>query len=223
MSSETNTAAVPTALVDVQGDKRWINLHEHNVAEANEKEPEVLFVGDSIIQQMTQYDVWNELFEPLHSLNFGIGGDQTQHLLWRLQNGSLDNIKPKVIVLLVGTNNHDHTAEETFGGIEAIIKYTTDKIPSARLIVMGVLPRGRYPNRLRDKLKIINDSLGSLLNTKPKKYPTAELFDASSDFIQEDGRISHLDMFDYLHLTKEGYRKVCEPLKDRIDEILLEK
>lgn len=107
--------------------------------------------------------------------------------------------------------------QEVFGKLYKL--YIVSTISSSK----AVLPRGRFPNRLRDKFKSINDSLGALLNTKPKKYPAAELFDATRDFIQEDGRISHLDMYDYLHLTKEGYRKICEPLKDRIDEILLEK
>ncbi|XP_038065274.1 platelet-activating factor acetylhydrolase IB subunit alpha1-like [Patiria miniata] len=220
MSSETNTAAIPAAPEDVQGDKRWINMHERYVNEAKEKEPEVLFVGDSLIQLMTQNQVWTDLFEPLHSLNFGIGGDQTQHVLWRLQNGALDNIKPKVIVLLVGTNNHDHTADQTFEGIETIIKYITTKIPAAQLIVMAIPPRGQHPNKLRNKIKSINSSLAELLGTHPSKYPKAEYFDANSDFVIDDGTICHSDMYDYLHLTNQGYQKICEPLRERIDEVL---
>ncbi|XP_022086106.1 platelet-activating factor acetylhydrolase IB subunit gamma-like [Acanthaster planci] len=220
MSSETNTAAVPTACEDVQGDKRWINMHERYVADAKEKEPEILFVGDSLIQLMAQFQVWTDLFEPLHSLNFGIGADQTQHVLWRLQNGALDFIEPKVIVLQVGTNNHGHTADETFEGIEAIIKYITTKIPAAQLIVMAIPPRGQYPNKLRDKIKSINNSLARLLGEQPPKFPKAEYFDANGDFVIEDGTICHSDMYDYLHLTDKGYRKICEPLKERLDELL---
>ena len=65
--------------------------------ETKEREPEVLFVGDSLIAHLLYTDLWETVFEPLHPLNFGIGGDQTQHVLWRLENGELDNIKPKVI------------------------------------------------------------------------------------------------------------------------------
>ena len=67
-----------------------------------------MFIGDSLIQQMQNAPVWKELFEPLHCLNFGIGGDQTQNLLWRIENGELDfEIEPKIVVLLIGTNNHE--------------------------------------------------------------------------------------------------------------------
>jgi platelet-activating factor acetylhydrolase IB subunit beta/gamma len=71
--------------------------HQRFVMETKEREPEVLFVGDSLIAHLLYTDLWETVFEPLHPLNFGIGGDQTQHVLWRLENGELDNIKPKVI------------------------------------------------------------------------------------------------------------------------------
>lgn len=73
--------------------------HNRFLLESKEKEPEVLFIGDSIIQNMVHSDMWNKNFIPLHSLNFGIGGDQTQHVLWRIVNGELDHVSPKVCQL----------------------------------------------------------------------------------------------------------------------------
>lgn len=66
------------------------------MSEAKEKEPEVIMIGDSLIQHLEQLDYWNRVFAPMHTLNFGIGGDETQHVLWRISNGELDNVKPKV-------------------------------------------------------------------------------------------------------------------------------
>lgn len=66
------------------------------MSEAKEREPDVIMIGDSIIQKLQTCHIWDDLFEPLHCLNFGIGGDLTQGVLWRIQNGILDNIKPKV-------------------------------------------------------------------------------------------------------------------------------
>lgn len=74
----------------------YIFQHERHVSEAKEREPDVIMIGDSIIQKLQSSPIWNDLFEPLHCLNFGIGGDLTQGVLWRIQNGILDNIKPKV-------------------------------------------------------------------------------------------------------------------------------
>uniref|UniRef100_A0A0L8GP47 SGNH hydrolase-type esterase domain-containing protein n=1 Tax=Octopus bimaculoides TaxID=37653 RepID=A0A0L8GP47_OCTBM len=76
------------------------------------------------------------MFEPLHSLNFSIGGDQTQNLLWRICNGELNDIQPKIIVILVGTNNHDHTAEEVCEGIMKIAQTIAEKQPQSNIIVM---------------------------------------------------------------------------------------
>ncbi|XP_050548158.1 platelet-activating factor acetylhydrolase IB subunit alpha2-like [Daktulosphaira vitifoliae] len=91
-----NSCIIPCVPEDPQGDNRWMSQHERHVSEAKEREPDVILIGDSIIQQLQLRPIWNDLFEPLHCLNFGIGGDLTQGVLWRIQNGILDNIKPKV-------------------------------------------------------------------------------------------------------------------------------
>ncbi|XP_052346024.1 platelet-activating factor acetylhydrolase IB subunit alpha1-like isoform X7 [Oncorhynchus keta] len=144
MSSEdSNPAATPTPGVDTQGDGRWMSLHNHFVSNSKDKEPDVLFVGDSLVQLLYQFEVWRDLFSPLHALNFGVGGDATQHVLWRLSNGELGHISPKVVVLWVGTNNHGHTAEQICGGIMAIVQLIKDKLPKAyTLVLMNVVPSG---------------------------------------------------------------------------------
>nr|KAF6438553.1 platelet activating factor acetylhydrolase 1b catalytic subunit 2 [Molossus molossus] len=136
---DANPAAIPHAAEDVQGDDRWMSQHNRFVLDCKDKEPEVLFVGDSMVQLMQQYEIWRELFSPLHALNFGIGGDTTRHVLWRLKNGELENIKPKVIVVWVGTNNHENTAEEVAGGIEAIVQLINTRQPQAKIIVLDTM------------------------------------------------------------------------------------
>ncbi|XP_055004726.1 platelet-activating factor acetylhydrolase IB subunit beta isoform X2 [Boleophthalmus pectinirostris] len=136
MSGDENPAAVPKPVEDVQGDARWISQHTRFVQECKDAEPDVLFIGDSMIQLMQQYDIWRELFSPLHALNFGIGGDTTCNVLWRVQNGELENIRPKVVVLWVGTNNHEHTAEQVAGGVMAIAQFLATRLPKAKIIVL---------------------------------------------------------------------------------------
>ncbi|KAF6078930.1 platelet activating factor acetylhydrolase 1b catalytic subunit 3 [Phyllostomus discolor] len=161
MSGE-NPASKPTPVQDVQGDGRWMSLHHRFVADSKDKEPEVVFIGDSLVQLMHQCEIWRELFSPLHALNFGIGGDGTQHVLWRLENGELEHIRPKVsrasvgsytslglcphhcsmpfspqiVVVWVGTNNHGHTAEQVAGGIKAIVQLVNQRQPQARVVVL---------------------------------------------------------------------------------------
>lgn len=66
------------------------------MSECREKDPDVIFIGDCVLETLEHTQTWNQYFAPLHSLNFSIYSDQTQNTLWRIQNGVLDNVKPKV-------------------------------------------------------------------------------------------------------------------------------
>ncbi|XP_068457224.1 platelet-activating factor acetylhydrolase IB subunit alpha2 [Clinocottus analis] len=211
-----NPATVAQPGEDVHGDDRWMSQHIRFVQECKDAEPDVLFVGDSMIQLMQQYEVWREVFSPLHALNFGIGGDTTCNVLWRLQNGELQNIRPKVVVLWVGTNNYEHTAEQVAGGILAIAQLLTSRLPKAKIVVLGLLPRGELPNPLRQKNAAVNDFLRSRL----PRLGQALLLDVSGGFVHSDGAISQQDMFDFLHLTSTGYRTMAKPLNDLLLQIL---
>jgi len=213
-----NSAAVATLAEDVQGDGRWISMHNRFIAEAKEKEPDVLFLGDSIICYLGQTDMWTKNFAPMHSLNFGIGGDTTQNLLWRLENGELQYITPKVIVVHIGTNNHGNTAEQVAEGIETIVKLISEKQPQAYIVVLKLLPRGQYPNPLRDKIQEINERLERLLSTVPK----TQLVSIDPGFVLPDGCISHHDMYDYLHLTRQGYQRAFDSVYDLLLQLLSE-
>ncbi|KAM9781582.1 platelet-activating factor acetylhydrolase IB subunit beta [Syngnathus typhle] len=213
-----NPAAVAQPVEDVQGDGRWMSQHTRFVLECKDGEPDVLFVGDSMVQLMQQYEVWRELFSPLHALNFGIGGDTTCNVLWRLQNGELENIRPKVVVVWVGTNNHEHTAEQVAGGILSIAKLLTSRLPKAKVVVLGLLPRGERPNPLREKNAAVNDFLRAWL----PRLGQAQLLDVSKAFVHSDGTIAPQDMFDFLHLTSTGYRTMAKPLSDLLLQILEE-
>ncbi|XP_014979524.3 platelet-activating factor acetylhydrolase IB subunit alpha1 isoform X3 [Macaca mulatta] len=192
MSREENPASKPTPVQDVQGDGRWMSLHHRFVADSKDKEPEVVFIGDSLVQLMHQCEIWRELFSPLHALNFGIGGDGTQHVLWRLENGELEHIRPKIVVVWVGTNNHGHTAEQ------------------------GLLPRGQHPNPLREKNRRVNELVRAAL----AGHPRAHFLDADPGFVHSDGTISHHDMYDYLHLSRLGYTPVCRALHSLLLRLL---
>lgn len=214
-AEEPNPAATPTPFGDIHGDDRWMSMHNRFVSDGKGKEPEVVFVGDSLVQLMHQFGIWRQLFSPLHSLNLGIGGDATQHVLWRLSNGELDSISPKVIVLWVGTNNHGHTAEQICGGIMAIVQVIKNKLPHAHTVVLGILPRGKNPNPLR----LRNASVNKLVQEALSSLPYASFLDVDPGFVV-NGCISHQDMYDYLHLTPKGYQAVCEPLHERIRALL---
>lgn len=105
------------------------------MSECREKDPDVIFIGDCIFETLQHTETWNLYFAPLHCLNFSIYQDQTQNVLWRLKNGELDNVKPKIVVLLVGTNNIQHTADEVAEGIFEIVKTIRDKLADAYIVL----------------------------------------------------------------------------------------
>lgn len=216
MTSETNLATLPRPQEDLDQDGRWLSVHELYVAEAQEKEPEVLFIGDSHIQLLEQSEIWKEYFAPLHCLCFGCRGDTTSNVLWRLQNGELECIKPKVIVLLIGTNNRGQTASEVLGGIRAIVEYVSGKQPQATLFVLKIPPRGHRPNPKRQIIAEINGGLQETLAHVPK----TQILDIDPGFLSADGSLDHRDMYDYLHFTNQGYWKAFEIVHIAIQSVL---
>ncbi|EDO46036.1 predicted protein [Nematostella vectensis] len=209
----SNSAAIATPVKDVQGDRRWMSMHERFLREGKDSACQVLFVGDSLIFHMHDTQEWEEYFKPLRVLNFGIGGDRTENTLWRLQNGELSSIEPKVVVLLVGTNNHGCTAEQIVEGIECIVWTIHELVPDAKVLVLGLLPRGEKPNPIRERHFEVNHALKDIIPA----IPGATFLDADPGFVRSDGMIDHTDMADYLHLTRKGYKRFMK----RIHEVVL--
>ncbi|XP_050306684.1 platelet-activating factor acetylhydrolase IB subunit beta homolog [Anthonomus grandis grandis] len=213
-----NLCKIPVPVEDNVGDNRWISIHNRFLSEGREKDADVIFIGDSIIQALQHTDVWNELFVPLHCLNFGVHRDRIENVLWRVQNGELDNVKPKVIVLHVGTNNYNNTVEEIHDGIVELIQAIRERHPNVYIVLPTLLPRGQNPNSLRDKFGQVNE----MLKTSLAKFPKLELVSIDKGFIQPDGTISHHDMHDYLLLTNAGSKKAFEPVHELILQLLHE-
>lgn len=170
---------------------------------------------------------WKKHFEPLHCLNFGIANDRAENILWRIENGELDfEIDPKIVVLLAGTNNtpvEQNPPEWISEALLAIVDQIRRRLVTTHILVVEIPPRGRHPNRLRDKITRLNTLLREhvIARNDPK---ITFLSSCSRELIStHDGTISHTDMFDFLNFTNEGYRKFCEPIIDEINAILAPK
>jgi len=211
-----NPATLSCPQADVDGDGRWMSIHEKFLSDVKEKEPEVVFIGDSHIALLEHTDVYKELFAPMHVLCLGIRGDTTSNVLWRLQNGELEYIKPKVIVVLIGTNNRDQTPEQIIGGIRTVVNEIVKKQPQAALFVCKIPPRGEKPNAKRDLLAKVNAGLPQALSDVAK----CRILDIDPGFIGADGTIDRHDMYDFLHLTPLGYRKAFEMVHIAVMSIL---
>jgi lysophospholipase L1-like esterase len=214
-----------SAVKPVQKDPK---RHEKFVEIAKRGNVDVLFLGDSITDawggeghnpKAAGHEAFEKEFLPLKAANFGIGGDRTQHVLWRLQNGELEGIQPKVVMLMIGTNNsnrNDNTAEEIADGITAIVKEIHKRSPATRVLLLGVFPRGEKPNKQRDKIKEVNTIISKL----DDGGKTVKYLDIGSKFVQEDGTISKAIMPDFLHLSPKGYQIWADAVKGPIHELL---
>src|SRR5262249_13357491 len=155
---------------------------------------------------------WKDHFAPLKAGNFGISGDQTGHVLWRITAGKeLEGITPKVAVVMIGTNNAgSHTAEQIAEGITAIVKALRPHKPDMNVLLLGVFPRGaKRPGKeapevkadeLHPKIKEINALIAKLDDGKHVVYK-----DIGARFLDENGNLPKAIMPDYLHLSKKGY------------------
>jgi lysophospholipase L1-like esterase len=177
-------------------------LHEGFLKRAKQGHVDLLFLGDSITQMWNDNEVWKRFYGPRNAANFGIGGDRTQHVLWRIQNGELDGIEPKVVVLTIGTNNASSgTADEIAQGITAIVEELRHRLPRARILLLGVFPRGQKPDATRERLQAVNARIARLDDGSHVKF-----LDIGKAFLNEDGTIARATMPDYLHLSPRGYR-----------------
>jgi lysophospholipase L1-like esterase len=207
LAGDKNPAATPSPREGKGGtDPNWLKRHIAFVAIAKKGDVDVLFMGDSITDAWrgkAAKETWDKYFVPLKSANFGIGGDRTEHVLWRLQNGELDGIKPKVVVLMIGTNNTgSNSAQEIAGGIEAIVKTIKDKSPETKVLLLAVFPRGEKPGTAaRSKIATINKIISKLDNGgKNVLY-----MDIGEKFLEKDGTLTKDIMPDFLHLSARGY------------------
>ena len=119
----------------------FLQMHEKFLKEAKEGNIDLLFLGDSITANWTKApEIWAKNYAPLHAANFGIGGDRTQHVLWRITNGELDGIHPKVCVLMIGTNNsNSDNAEPIADAITKIVSIVREKT-GAKVLLLAVFP-----------------------------------------------------------------------------------
>jgi lysophospholipase L1-like esterase len=206
----------PATVVPTPREGWWMEMHKGFIERAKKGNVDLLFLGDSITQGWNDNDVWKRFYGPRKAANFGIGGDKTEQVLWRLQHSELDGIEPKVAVLMIGTNNvSDSTPDEIAQGITAIVKDLRSQKPKTKILLLGVFPRGEKPSSVRDRLKSVNERIAKLDDGSHVKY-----LDISQSFLNPDGTISPEIMPDYLHLSSKGYRIWADAMETTLWSLL---
>ena len=215
---EPHPAIVPVAQ-DWPDWRRW----HHRYKEISKRDaPRVVFLGDSITQGWAREgkSSWNRHFSELPAANFGIAGDRTQHVLWRVADGCFQHSRPEVVVLLIGTNNikeKRNTPRETVEGIKAVCDLLADRLPESQIMLLGLLPCGESAqSQQRVDAAIVNAELQATTFSQRVTY-----LDVSQDFVEPDGTISKQIMPDYLHLSAAGYEQFANAILPTLRQLSL--
>lgn len=231
LAGKTHSAVTPADRANVEW---WMPRHEQVLARVAQGNVDLIMVGDSITHGWENKGkaVWDEYYAGRHAVNMGFGGDQTQHVLWRFDHGELDGIRPKLAVLMIGTNNsnrEDYTAEEIADGIKAICAQIREKLPKTKILILAIFPRGDAEQR-KDM------EHGATFNPQWAKNAEASqlasqiadgkhifYLDINHAFLDENGVLSRDIMPDLLHLNEKGYKMWAEAMEPTVKKLMGEK
>lgn len=216
----------PSAAIPKTGNARFFELHEQFLTRAKAGPIGVLFLGDSITEGWNKAPhIWEHYYTKYQPANFGIGGDQTQHVIWRIENGELDGISPKVLVLMLGTNNSGaHTAEQIAAADRKIVQLIRTRLPDTKILLLAIFPRG--PRKARDgspepweqRMAVIRAANADLATLDDGK--TIRFLDLNARFLGNDGTIPNIIMPDQLHPNAAGYQLWAEAMQPLLDEMM---
>lgn len=221
-AADPNPAEVPVP----QGG--WANdRHTQKVELEKSHKYDLLLIGDSITHNFEKAEyqpIWNQYFAPKNALDLGYSGARTENILWNIENGELDGQSPKVVTLMIGTNNADetnypthHTGEQIYGGIKAIIKEIRKRCPKTKILLLRCFPFGADPD---------HNSRGIVLNTASalakKLADNRHVFwcDVNHVFLTSDGMMDKALLPDVLHPNPEGARKWAEAMEPLLKKLM---
>jgi N-acetylglucosamine-6-sulfatase len=211
-------STIPVA-AKTNGEEWWNGNCERILADIRKMDGEVDVgvVGDSITARWRGGESWTKHWGAYRAVNMGIGGDRTQNVLWRLQNGGLDGYKAKLFVVMIGTNNlwdKNAVPADVAAGIKAILDLIQAKQPQAKILLLGIFPRGEKPNPGREQIAATNELISKF------QGGAVHYMDISGEFLEPDGTISKEVMHDSLHLAPKGYDIWAEAIAGKVKELV---
>ncbi len=227
--SPSNTALVPVPKLE-NDSYDWYARHEAVLKVKDQIQPEIVMIGDSIthfwggppeLGNQRGPLAWKDLFGQRRVLNLGFGWDRTQNVLWRLDHGEFEGLRPRYVVINIGTNNFSATSNarantpaEVAEAIQTICTRIRTKSPESRIILMGVLPRGAKPDDpFRAKIQELNKLLAEV-----GKAPGITFLDIGPRFLLPNGELPRNLMSDFCHPTEEGYAIWAAALKPLLQD-----
>jgi lysophospholipase L1-like esterase len=215
----------PSVAAPKQGNARFFELHESFLKRGKEGPVGLLFLGDSITEGWGRAkDVWEKYYGSYQPANFGIGGDRVEHVLWRIENGELEGLQPKVTVIMIGTNNTStNTAPEIAAGVRKLVGEVRAKLPKTKVLLLAVFPRGprtadeNVKKDAEKKMAIINDINQDI--AKLDDGQNVKFLDIGPKFLV-NGAIPMDVMPDQLHPNAKGYQIWADAMQPTLEQML---
>jgi lysophospholipase L1-like esterase len=217
--------------VQKQDDGVFLKKHEAILQRARSGPIDLLFLGDSITERWhIAPHIWDAYFGKYRPANFGIGGDRTQHVVWRIEHGELDGISPRVVVLMLGTNNSlDYPAADIAAADRKIVGMIRARLPASKILLLGIFPRGPRdakggpvtPEKVEEAatrmrtIEAVNRELAALDDGRSVRY-----LDIGAVFLGQDGRIPASIMPDQLHPGPAGYQLWADAMRPLLDSMM---
>ncbi len=216
---DVNSAVIPATRGDEPGWKQRDALLTKRAKQGGDT-VRLAFIGDSITHawEGNGKAVWDRSYGGRDAINLGIGGDRTEHVIWRLTHGNWDTINPQVAVLMIGTNNTGHfmqDPEQVAAGVKRILDILAERSPGTQVVLHSIFPRGRTPfDEKRLNNTAINDRIRLLADGERVHW-----LDIGNTFLAPDGSLSEDIMPDALHLSEKGYQLWAEALEPKLKEL----
>lgn len=219
-------AVTPAKLDEAWSIDWWLPRHRQKLDEAQQmvraaRSPQLVFIGDSITQgwEKEGAPIWQTHYARYDALDLGFGGDRTENVLWRLQNGAVDGLVPKVAVLMIGTNNTGLRGDfpaSTVAGIRRNLDELRQRLPRTRILLVAIFPRDATPE---SPLRRINESINAQLPSLADGNRILFL-DVNRAFLTPDGTLSKTIMPDLLHPNEAGYAIWAKAMQPELDRLM---
>jgi lysophospholipase L1-like esterase len=219
-------AVTPAKLDEAWSIDWWLPRHRQKLDEAQQmvrdaRSPQLVFIGDSITQgwEKEGAPVWQTHYAKFDALDLGFGGDRTENVLWRLQNGAVDGLDPKVAVLMIGTNNTGLRGDfpaSTVAGIRRTLDEIKQRLPRTRILLVAIFPRDATPE---SPLRRINETINAQLPALADGNRVVFL-NVNRAFLTPDGTLSKTIMPDLLHPNEAGYAIWAKAMQPELDRLM---
>lgn len=210
----------PTRNLIPQISKHYIETHRQLIERAKGRPMDLVFIGDSLTAHwlLEGQEIWNKEFSAWRPGNFGLAGDTTYGVLWRLKQNAISGLHPKVVVVLIGTNDLSvgRGAEATAKAIQKVVQLIKSQLPDTTVVLLGLLPRGSSADPSRKLVNQVNEIISKLDN--PQEHVV--YLDVGHSLLDEKGDIVPEFTIDRLHLTTKGYRAFADALKPTLERYL---